>query len=99
MRMGKKDLTYINILKKSSQSGMVAHAFNPSTRVWISEFEASLVYKVNFRTARAIQRNPVWKTQKKKKKKKTQKNKKQKQQQQKSQKMYKCLKTFQIHPP
>jgi hypothetical protein len=28
---------------------------------WISEFEASLVYKVNFRTARAIQRNPVLK--------------------------------------
>jgi hypothetical protein len=27
----------------------------------ISEFEASLVYKVSSRTARAIQRNPVWK--------------------------------------
>jgi hypothetical protein len=26
---------------------------------WISEFKASLVYKVNSRTARAIQRNPV----------------------------------------
>jgi hypothetical protein len=26
----------------------------------ISEFEASLVYKVSSRTARAIQRNPVW---------------------------------------
>jgi hypothetical protein len=26
---------------------------------WISEFEASLVYKVSSRTARAIQRNPV----------------------------------------
>jgi hypothetical protein len=26
---------------------------------WISEFEASLVYKVSFRTARATQRNPV----------------------------------------
>jgi hypothetical protein len=25
----------------------------------ISEFKASLVYKVSFRTARAIQRNPV----------------------------------------
>ena len=36
----------------------------------ISEFEASLVYKVSSRTARAIQRNPVSKTQKKKKKKK-----------------------------
>jgi hypothetical protein len=29
---------------------------------WISEFEASLVYKVSSRTARAIQRNPVLKT-------------------------------------
>jgi hypothetical protein len=31
---------------------------------WISEFEASLVYKVSSRTARAIQRNPVSKTNK-----------------------------------
>ena len=28
---------------------------------WISEFEASLVYRVSSRTARAIQRNPVLK--------------------------------------
>jgi hypothetical protein len=50
---------------------MVAHAFNPST--WeaeaggflSSEFEASLVYRVSSRTARAIQRNPVSKKQKK----------------------------------
>jgi hypothetical protein len=34
---------------------------------WISEFEASLVYKVSSRTARATQRNPVSKNQKKKK--------------------------------
>jgi hypothetical protein len=34
----------------------------------ISEFEASLVYKVSSRTARAIQRNPVSENQKKKKK-------------------------------
>jgi hypothetical protein len=26
---------------------------------WISEFEASLVYKVSSRTARATQRNPI----------------------------------------
>jgi hypothetical protein len=32
---------------------------------WISEFEASLVYKVSSRTARAIQRNPVSKRNKK----------------------------------
>jgi hypothetical protein len=35
----------------------------------ISEFEASLVYKVSSRTARAIQRNPVSKNQKKERKK------------------------------
>jgi hypothetical protein len=33
---------------------------------WISEFEASLVYKVSSRTARATQRNPVSKKKKKK---------------------------------
>jgi hypothetical protein len=31
---------------------------------WISEFEASLVYRVSSRTARATQRNPVSKTNK-----------------------------------
>jgi hypothetical protein len=31
---------------------------------WISEFKASLVYKMSYRTARAIQRNPVSKNQK-----------------------------------
>jgi hypothetical protein len=36
----------------------------------ISKFEASLVYKVSSRTARAIQRNPVLKKQKKKKERK-----------------------------
>jgi hypothetical protein len=51
---------------------VVAPSFNPST--WggrgrrISEFQASLVYKVSSRTARAIQRNPVSKKQLKKKK-------------------------------
>jgi hypothetical protein len=42
---------------------------------WISEFEASLVYSVSSRTARAIQRNPVSKnkTKQNKKKKKTEK--------------------------
>jgi hypothetical protein len=32
---------------------------------WISEFEASLVYEVSSRIARAIQRNPVLKKTKK----------------------------------
>jgi hypothetical protein len=58
----------------------MAHAFNPST--WEAEsgrfleFEASMVYKVSSRTARAIQRNPVSKTkQNKTKQNKTKQNK------------------------
>jgi hypothetical protein len=42
---------------------------------WISEFEASLVYRVSSRTARAIQRNPVSKTKQTKDKNKTKQNK------------------------
>ena len=48
---------------------VVAHAFNPSAGGGggrgrrISELEASLVYKVSSRTARATQRNPVSKNQ------------------------------------
>ena len=41
---------------------MVAHTFNLSTRGrgrWITEFEASLVYRVSSRTARATQRDPI----------------------------------------
>jgi hypothetical protein len=60
-------------LKPGLKQGM-AHAFNPGT--WeaeagrrISEFEASLVYRVSSRTARAIQRTLSRKTKKKKKKK------------------------------
>jgi hypothetical protein len=37
---------------------------------WISEFEASLVYRVSSRTARTAQRNPVSKNQNQKQKKK-----------------------------
>jgi hypothetical protein len=44
----------------------------------ISEFEASLVYRVSSRTARATQRNPVSKNQKKKTKTKKKKKKKKK---------------------
>jgi hypothetical protein len=42
---------------------------------WISEFEASLVYRVSFRTGRATQRNTVLKNQKKEKKRKEKKRK------------------------
>jgi hypothetical protein len=41
----------------------------------ISEFEASLVYEVSSRTARAIQRNPVSTKQNKTKQNKTKQNK------------------------
>jgi hypothetical protein len=44
----------------------------------ISEFEASLVYKVSSRTARATQRNPVLKKKKKKEKKRKEKKRKEK---------------------
>ena len=44
----------------------------------ISEFKASLVYRVSSRTARAIQRNPVSKDQKKKKKKERKEKKRKK---------------------
>jgi hypothetical protein len=39
----------------------------------ISEFEASLIYRVSSRTARATQRNPVSKKQKRRRKKKKKK--------------------------
>jgi hypothetical protein len=44
----------------------------------VSEFEASLVYRVSSRTARATQRNPVSKKKEKKKRKKNKKHKKRK---------------------
>jgi hypothetical protein len=48
----------------------MAHVFNLSTRKtggyrWVSEFEASLVSGMSSRTARATQRNPLSKNQKK----------------------------------
>jgi hypothetical protein len=54
---------------------VVAHAFDPSRGRQISEFEASLVYKVSSMTAKAIQRNPVSKKQNKTKQNKTKKRK------------------------
>jgi hypothetical protein len=67
-------------LRSSERPGVLVHTFNPST--WeggrgrqISEFEASLVYRVSSRTARVIQRNPVSKKQNKTKQNKTKQNK------------------------
>ena len=62
--------------KKSSKAnpillGMV-HAFNLSNlEAHHCEFKASLVYRVSSRTARATQRNSVWKTKNKKQNPKT----------------------------
>jgi hypothetical protein len=52
----------------------------------ISEFEASLVYGVSSRTARAIQRNPVLKNQKPKTNKQQKKKKKKKKERKKRKK-------------
>jgi hypothetical protein len=58
----------------------LAHAFNSQHLRGkgrrISEFEASLVYRVSSRTARATQRNPVSKNKKKNKKKRKKERKK-----------------------
>ena len=58
--------------QKKTEPGVVALAFNPrgGRGRRISEFEASLIYSVSSRTARATQINPVSKNQKKKKRKK-----------------------------
>jgi hypothetical protein len=54
----------------------VAHAFNPSTweaERWISEFEASLVYKSEFQDSQGNTEKPCLKKFKKKKKKRIEK--------------------------
>jgi hypothetical protein len=77
-----KSIQYLKRKKKGGgKPGLVAHAFNPNTGGRgrrISEFKASLVYKVSSRTAKALQRNPVSKNQKKKRKEKKRKEKKRK---------------------
>jgi hypothetical protein len=55
---------------------------------WISEFEASLVYRVSSRTARATQRNPVSKNKQNKTKQNKTKQNKTKQNKTKKQKKY-----------
>jgi hypothetical protein len=46
---------------------VVAYAFDPGRGRQISKFEASLVYRVSSRIARAAQRNPVLKNKSKNK--------------------------------
>ena len=57
-------ILFVFIRKVLANLAVVAHTFNPST--WeaergrrVSEIEASLFYRVNFRTARATRRNTV----------------------------------------
>ena len=70
-RLAGSDWPVVISVKAVLKPGVVAHTFNPSTQKaegrcrQISEFEASLVYKVSSRTARSIQRNPVSKDQNK----------------------------------
>jgi hypothetical protein len=68
----------INVHKENKLPGVVVRAFKSQhlggRGRQISEFQASLVYKVSSRTARATQRNPVSKTNKQKKKKKKKRN-------------------------
>ena len=83
---GEEEFSNFLFFKSICSRAVVVHAFNPSTRELeagrrISEFEASLVYKVSSRTARATQRNPVLKKPTKKTNKQTNKQKKQKQKQ------------------
>jgi hypothetical protein len=58
----------INLFEKYKQSAVVAHAFKTrhsgGRGRQISQFKASLVYKVSSRTTGATQRNPVSKTNK-----------------------------------
>lgn len=49
---------YINLLGRGDGIWVVVHAFNPADRgTQISEFEASLVFRVSSRTVRDTQRN------------------------------------------
>ena len=79
-------LTTTSLKEKKRQVLVAVHAFNPSTQGgsgrWISEFEASLVYKVSSRpchnTTTPQQKHKKTNHQKKKKKKTTKKKKKKK---------------------
>ena len=56
------------ILRNQGKLGLAVHVFNHVKHLggrgwWISEFEASLVYRAGTRTARTTERNLVLKTQ------------------------------------
>jgi uncharacterized protein HemX len=63
---------------------------------WISKFEASLVYRVSFRTVRATQRNPVLKNKTKNKNKNKNKKKKIKQNKRKEKQLEEETTSFQL---
>jgi hypothetical protein len=73
----------LTLKKWNSNQAVGAQTFNPSIGRqgrWISEFEASLLYRVSSMTSRAIQRNLVLEKKKKRKEKKRKEKKKKKQQ-------------------
>lgn len=47
------------MFKTTKSQVVVAHIFNPSTQQDLCEFQGSLVYRANSRTAMAAQRNPI----------------------------------------
>lgn len=63
--MVNKGILHVPPLKTGSYLAVVAYAFNPSTGEaearQVSEFEASLVYRVSSRTARATQKKTCFK--------------------------------------
>jgi hypothetical protein len=64
MVYGHGTLNMPDLEAKQSQAVM-AHAFNPSTQGSETgrslEFKANMIYRGSSRTARATQRNPIWK--------------------------------------
>ena len=72
-KSGLQNKTKLWSLKRIQICGaVVAYSSNPSTQkqrqAELCESETSLVYRMASRTARTIQRNPVWKTKKERKK-------------------------------
>jgi hypothetical protein len=59
LKVGRTSLLTVDSPTKSRLEPGSGGAPSTTRARWISEFEASLVYRVSSKTARAIQRNPV----------------------------------------
>jgi hypothetical protein len=70
----RKDLLLLNDYLREGKWKWRTQSHSGGRGRWISEFKASLVYKVSSRTARATQRNPVLGKKKKKERKKEMEN-------------------------